>query len=149
SEQDGERVACRAGRSAGLQAAREDQPDPHDLGPPASLRAPLLRSVRWDGGAASRRTTPSRPEAGRAGVHRQVPLARPGAVAAACPCADPVVAGAAAFLRRFEARADMGLLATGAAHLPSPDPGADLAAPRWSACPGDLRAFRRCDLERS
>ena len=32
--------------SARLQAAREDEPDPHHPGPPASLRAPLLRSVR-------------------------------------------------------------------------------------------------------
>ena len=39
-----------------------------------------------------------------------------------------LVAGAAALLRRLAAGADLGVLAAGAAHLPPPDPGADLAA---------------------
>ena len=58
-----EHVAGGAGRPARLQAAREDEPDPHDPGPPASLRAPLLRSVRRHRGAARRRTAPARREA--------------------------------------------------------------------------------------
>lgn len=44
-----------------------------------------------------------------------------------------LVAETLAFLRRFAAGTDMGLLAASAAHLPSPHTGADLAAPGRSA----------------
>ena len=53
-----------------------------------------------------------------------------------------------ALLRRLAAGADLGLLAAGAAHLPSPDPGADVAAAGRSARPGDLRTFRRREVGR-
>ena len=60
-----------------------------------------------------------------------------------------LVAGEPALLRRLAAGADLGVLAAGAAHLPSPDPGADVAAAgRARAGPGDLRAFRRREVGR-
>ena len=43
-------------------------------------------------------------------------------------------------------RADMGLLAASAAHLPSSDAGPDLAAAGGPARPGDLRAFWRREV---
>src|SRR5580704_12979481 len=50
-----------------------------------------------------------------------------------------------AFLWRLAAGADSGLLAAGAAHLPSPAPGAIVVASgRTRAGPGDLGPFRRC-----
>ena len=90
-----ERVAGGAGRPARLQAAREDEHDPHHPGPPASLRAPLLRSVRRHRGAARRRTPASRREARRAGVHRQVRLAGEATAAAVGAGHRRLVAGAA------------------------------------------------------
>ena len=52
------------------------------------------------------------------------------------------------FLRRLAAGTDMGLLAAGAAHLPSSDAGADLAAAGRAARPGHLRAIRRREMGR-
>ena len=148
-EQDGQRVAGGPGRPARLQAAREDEPDPHDPGPPTSLRAALLRSVRRHRGAARRRTAPCRREARRPGVHREVRLAGEATAAAVCAGHHRLVAGEPALLRRLAAGADLGLLAASAAHLPPPDAGADLAAAgRARAGPGDLRAFRRREVGR-
>ena len=69
--------------------------------------------------------------------------------AAVCEGHHRLVAGKPALLRRLAAGTDLGLLAAGAAHLPSSDPGADLAATgRARAGPGDLRAFRRREVGR-
>ncbi len=89
SEQDGERVAGSAGRSARLQTAREDEPNPHHPGPPASLRAALLRSVRRHRGAARRRTPPSWQDAICDRPPRQLRLAGEATVAAVCHLAPP------------------------------------------------------------
>ena len=61
---------------------------------------------------------------------------------------DGVVADGGAVLRRAAAAADLDVLAAGAAHLPPPDAGAELAAPGGAARAGDLRAVGRCELER-
>ena len=61
---------------------------------------------------------------GVAGVHREVRLAGEATAAAVGAGHCRLVAGEPAFLRRLAAGADLGLLAAGAAHLPSPDPGA-------------------------
>ena len=55
---------------------------------------------------------------------------------------DFVVVGAAELLRRLATGTDMGLLASCAAHLPSPDPGANVAPIGRAARPGDLRPVR-------
>ena len=44
-------------------------------GPPDTLRAAVLRPVRWNPGATRRRVAASRRQAVRASLHRQVPLA--------------------------------------------------------------------------
>ena len=62
------------------------------------------------------------------GVHRQVHLAGEATAAAVGRRHRRLVAGAAALLRRLATGTDLGLLAAGAAHLPPPDPGADVAA---------------------
>jgi Protein of unknown function (DUF1572) len=59
-----------------------------------------------------------------------------------------LVAGASTLLRRFAPGADMGLLAASAAYLPSPHAGSEVAQAGRSACPGDLRTFRRRQMER-
>ena len=111
--------------------------------------AAFLRAVRRHGGSA-RRTTPTIwREANRTSLHRQVSLARQGTALAACRRDYLVEAGAAKFLRRVAAGADMGLLASGAPHLPSPDPGPDVAPFGGPTRPGHLRTFRRRDVGRS
>src|SRR5213079_666918 len=80
---------------------------------------------------------------------RQVPLAGEATPAPVSERQRRLVAGAPALFRRLAAGADLGLLAACPAHLPPPDPGADLAAPgRARAGPGDLRAVRRREVGR-
>ena len=78
----------------------------------------------------------------RPGVHREVHLAGEAAAAAVGAGHRRLVAGEPALLRRLAAGADMGVLAAGAAHLPPPDPGADVAA----AWPGTSRSRRSTGL---
>ena len=68
-------------------------------------------------------------KARRPGVHREVRLVGQAPLAAVGARHRRLVAGVPALLRRVAAGADLGVLAAGAAHLPSSDPGADLAAP--------------------
>jgi len=59
---------------------------------------------------------------------------------------DNLVAGGTRFLRWLEARADLDLLAKGTAHLPSPNPGPDMAAACWPTCTDDLWTLGRCEV---
>ena len=141
-------VACDPGRGCRLQAAREDEFDPHDPGASASLGTPLLRPVRRHAGACGRGTAAARREAGGGGVYRQIRNACPWPVAATGGGDVVVVARETAVLRRPGARADLGLLAARAAHVPSPDAGPVVAAARGAACADDLRPLRRRQMGR-
>src|SRR5439155_406607 len=122
---------------------------PHDLHAPAALGAAVLRAVRRAGRARGGGTAAGRRAAGRPGVPREVRLAGETSAASVRPGDDVVVAPAAGVLRRVEARADLGVLAAGTAHLPPPDAGADVAAPGGArAGPGDLRTIRRREVGR-
>src|SRR5262249_5020294 len=125
-----------------------DQLDPHYPDSPASLRAPLLRTVRRHGGAARRRTAPARRHARGPSLPRQVRLAGEATAAAVGERHRRLVVGGPALLRRLAAGAGVGLLAAGVAHLPPPDPGAVVAAAGGAARPGDLRPFRRREVGR-
>lgn len=148
SEQDGKHVAGSPGRAARLLAARENEPDPNHPGASAFVGAALLRPVRWHRGAACRTTPAIWRKASRSSLHRQVSLAREGTAPAACRWNDFMVVGAAELFRRFATGTDMGFLATGAAYLPSSNPGADVAPIGRAARPGDLRTFGRREVGR-
>ena len=127
-EQDGQRVAGRPRRPARLPAPREDEHDPGDPGPPDPLGAAVLRPVRRHRGAARRGAAAAGRAARRsqAYVDRYVALAKPRLpqLAAATPA---WWLEERAVLRRPAPAADLDVLAAGAAHLPPPDPGPDLA----------------------
>src|SRR5262249_39616373 len=77
-------------------------------------------------------------------VHREVRLAGEATAAAVGSGHRRLVVGEPALLRRLAARADLGVLAASATHLPPPNAGADVAADgRARAGPGHLWAFRR------
>ena len=69
-------------------------------------------------------------------------------ITATCRGKRRLVANRDAVLRWAETAADLDILAAGLAYLPPPDTGPDLATAGRSACPGDLRTIRGCEMGR-
>src|SRR5262249_19820325 len=102
--------------------------------------------VRRDGGAAER-TSPSTGRApSRSSLSRSVRPAGETSAAPACGGDGRLVVDRDAVLWRPEAATDLDVLAAGAAHLPPPDPGPDLATAGRTSCVGDLRAVGGRDV---
>ena len=127
-------------RPLGLQASREGQHDSSHPGPPDSLGAKVLRSVRRHRGATGRRATAARrSNPVQAYLDKYIMLAK--RRLPACRGKRRLVANRDAVLRRAETAANLDLLAEGLTHLPPPDTGSDMAANGGSACPGDQRTI--------
>src|SRR5271157_515927 len=132
---------CRAIPDDLLNFKPHEKFDSSHPGPPDSLGATVLRSVRRHSGTTGRGATASWRSAPRASLPGQVRRAGEGSITAACRGKHPLVADRDALLRWTEKAENLDVLATGVAHLPPSDPGPDLAADGRAACPGDLRTI--------
>jgi hypothetical protein len=110
--------------------SRKGQHDSSHPGPPDSLGASILRSVRRHRGTTRGRATAARRSAPGASLPGQVRRAGEGSITATCRGKRRLVANRDAVLRWAETAANLDLLAEGLAHLPPPDTGAGLAGER-------------------
>src|SRR5271157_5734589 len=132
---------CRAIPDDLLNFKPHEKFDSSHPGPPDSLGATVLRSVRRHSGTTGRGATASWRSAPRASLPGQVRRASETKVTAACRSKHRLVADQDALLRRAATATDLDILAAGLAHLPPSDTDPDLAAAGGSARPCDLRTI--------